>query len=81
TMIGENLAAKFVVYPMPVKESFTINFEGNTRKFILQNAQGKVIFTKALYSGEIVDMSRFEAGIYFLREARSDSPATKIIKW
>ena len=65
--IGETGVNGMMVYPNPAKENLTIQAEGMTR-ITITNALGQVVYDmNANSDNEVIDMNRYDAGIYMVR--------------
>jgi hypothetical protein len=63
------LAKSIMVYPNPVTNELTIEFEGNTveTEFKVINSIGQVVFTGIILEKTVVKTESFTPGIYFVR--------------
>lgn len=76
--INENVQTHIGVYPNPLEGKFKISTNTpDSQKIIVYNAMSQVVFEKWIYNDELIDISSFQDGVYFLRVGRS---LTKLIK-
>lgn len=61
----EILAIGLEVFPNPTNNSVTITFEGQDAELAIYSAQGQVIRTSVVYSGEQISLKAMETGVYF----------------
>lgn len=56
------------ISPNPVKENFTVDFRGNDLSLTITDINGRLLMNRnKLTSGELVDVSSFNTGLYFVR--------------
>jgi hypothetical protein len=75
--IKENETISVSLAPNPTKDIFTVSFEGNTADYTLYEAQGKLIQTSTIISGECVSLKDLENGIYFFELKTENGNAVK----
>ncbi len=75
--IKENEAISVSLAPNPTKDVFTVSFEGNAADYILYDAQGKLIQSSGIVSGEGVSLKDLESGIYFFELKTENGNAVK----
>lgn len=84
TGIAPNESAKTIkVYPNPVTNELTIEFEGNTTKskFEIINSLGQSVFNGTIIEKTVVQTSSFSQGIYIIKlESGKTSEFKKVIK-
>lgn len=65
--VDENNADAISVYPNPVKDNLTIAAE-NMKQITIVNTLGQVVLEQnAVSDNEVIDMTRYEAGVYMVR--------------
>ena len=65
--INENANNTMSVYPNPVKDNLTVTAE-NMTSIIISNALGQIVLEQNVVSdNEIISMTQYEAGVYFVR--------------
>lgn len=64
-MVKRDVAAS-LIYPLPANNILIVETNGNT-SFSLIDQSGKILFTTIINSKGTIDVSRFNAGTYFLR--------------
>lgn len=79
--VEENKADNTVIYPNPVIDKLNVKAE-NMRRITIVNALGQTVFDKVVDSNnEIIDVSRYEAGVYMVHIVTDNGWITeKIIK-
>jgi hypothetical protein len=55
------------LYPNPTNDLVTISFDGNSAELTVYDAQGKLIRTSNIHSGEQVSLREVETGVYFFQ--------------
>lgn len=79
--IKENETISVSLAPNPTKDVFTVSFEGNAADYILYDAQGKLIQTSTIISGEGVSLKDLENGIYFFElKTENGSTVKRVVK-
>ncbi len=53
------------IAPNPTKDHVTISFEGNEASIFISDLRGKIVLSCQVKSGETIDLSSFDAGIYY----------------
>ncbi len=69
----ENNIFDFILYPNPTNDLVTIQFDGNNAHYTIHDAQGKLIQTSTISSGETVSLKDVETGIYFFELTTTDN--------
>ena len=68
TILDYNILGEISIYPNPVKNFLFINTENNHNQLItISDLQGKLIYREKVNGHEMIDMSRWESGVYFIR--------------
>ena len=63
------------IYPNPTSGIFNVNnFNGDIQ---IINSEGRVVFEKSIFNGEIIDVSSFNKGFYFVNFIGEDQSITK----
>lgn len=76
--INENsLTSSLKIYPNPNDGFFYIEFENNEIDVKITDINGKILRNQLVKNGDLLDISIFEAGVYFLR---LDSPYGELVK-
>ena len=76
----EKLAAQFSFYPNPATETLTVEIPLNENIELLEitNELGQVVYSNQITSNkEIVNLSQFASGIYFINLRNSDAILTR----
>lgn len=69
------------LFPNPTNDLITISFESATANFLLYNAQGSLVQSGEMKSGEVLSMKELESGVYFISlESELGSVVKQIIK-
>ena len=79
--VEENMSDKAEIYPNPVCDKLNITIDG-IQRITITNSIGQVVYDRTVSSdNEVVDMTRFEAGVYMIRISTENGVITeKIIK-
>ena len=79
--VEENMTDKAEIYPNPVCDKLNITIDG-IQRITITNSIGQMVYDRAVSSdNEVVDMTRFEAGVYMIRISTENGVITeKIIK-
>ncbi|MBQ2906956.1 MAG: T9SS type A sorting domain-containing protein [Bacteroidales bacterium] len=79
--VEENMSDKAEIYPNPVCDKLNITVDG-IQRITITNSIGQVVYDRAVSSdNEVIDMTRFEAGVYMIRISTESGVITeKIIK-
>lgn len=79
--IGESLPLEDgIIYPNPVIDSFRIEYK-NIEEVYIYNLKGELISISKYSEGALLDISRFESGIYILKLIANDAEVyTRLIK-
>jgi hypothetical protein len=75
--IKENETISVSLAPNPTKDIFTVSFEGNTADYTLYEAQGKLIQTSTILSGEAISLSDVQTGVYFFELTTENGKTVK----
>jgi len=68
-------------FPNPVQNLLHLQLKGEKNRVVLLDMMGRKVFDKVLPSVAIIDMSKYETGIYFIRvENNQNIPNGKVIK-
>ena len=65
-----NNATRFIVRPNPAKNTFRLEFENSTNKnfrYQIFNTLGALVLEENINSSKDIDISKLEAGIFFVR--------------
>jgi len=60
-------ALNVIIYPNPTDDFFRIDFEGGEAQVEILDAQGKIIQTKTINSGEELSLENCSSGVFFIR--------------
>jgi uncharacterized delta-60 repeat protein len=63
--LSENQQDNLQLYPNPTNDLVTISFEGTSAHYTIYDAQGKLIQTSTIISGEAISLSDVQTGVYF----------------
>ena len=79
--VEENMSDKAEIYPNPVCDKLNITIDG-IQRITITNSIGQVVYDRTVSSdNEVIDMTRFEAGVYMIRISTENGVITeKIIK-
>ncbi|MBN8565335.1 MAG: T9SS type A sorting domain-containing protein [Flavobacteriales bacterium] len=78
--VNDSLLNEIQVFPNPFSDHFSVK-EIELAKISIFDAQGRVVFEKEKYVGEILNFSHFNSGIYFIRvEVDNQIYTKKIVK-
>lgn len=64
--LEENSNSYLSIYPNPSNQSVTIVFEGESTIIKLINSQGRIVFEGSIISGDQIDLTSLNSGIYFI---------------
>ncbi len=81
--ISEIGSQEFLIYPNPVVDDVTIQSNGKPYDLLISNSSGQILYSQYEISSSeyVVDLSRFESGIFFLRiESAGEILYKKILK-
>ncbi len=65
--INENMSSTISVFPNPTNQFVTISMDVATAQIELVDAQGKLLQVKTISTGDQIDLSAYETGVYFLK--------------
>ncbi|MFN5984813.1 MAG: beta strand repeat-containing protein [Fluviicola sp.] len=79
--IEGNTHLNLTVIPNPTKDKVTLTFDANLASVIIRDAQGKLIQTSIINSGEVIDLGTYQAGLYFFEiSTNNGNSIERIIK-
>ena len=78
--MASNKVMPYTLFPNPATESFTIsgNFENTDIKLSIVNTTGQIIYSTKKYNSEIITISNFLPGVYFV--ILSNNKTFKLVK-
>ena len=77
--INENVQTHIGVYPNPSEGKFKISSNTHdSQKIVVYNALSKIVFEKWMYNDDLIDLSSFQDGVYFLRVNQSLQKLIKV---
>ncbi len=79
--IKENNSGIVDVFPNPTHDNVTITMSAPSASVQIMDAQGKVLNTVSIKTGDIVSLAKYETGVYFLKiTTDSGSTLERIVK-
>ena len=73
-----DLAEGFIVYPNPATSTLHIN-TGDISHVMLYSLEGKVLLSRVIEKDQVLDVTEYERGVYFIRVVTEGSDATSKI--
>lgn len=63
--LGENELSNVMIAPNPTQNVVTITFEVPSAQLAIMDMNGKMLMSKGIVSGDQIDLSNFDYGVYF----------------
>lgn len=78
----ENYATeKILIYPNPTKDDVRISFNGSNAYVTIYDAQGKLLNTISVNTGDSISLQDYDRGVYYFRiRTENDTSTHKVIK-